>query len=405
MTTIVEFMGGALETTLTGNLTLNRKFRVQVITPDVAGRVIKLPNATDLPEGGPYFYLINKGSDTLEIQDFDATQLVAALAQDKALTIGLAAAGTSAGVWVLRETSAVSSPAPSLRVLGFVFGGVGASAAKLTGTEAYDVPPDSWATKQVMLQHLTKMGGFTVTDLGHSLAGLDTSSVRTRTTDQYSRTTDIWTNKTDLPANGRERCAGELIAGKGYLAGGLDTTSLSIDDMEEYTESGDSWAEKTNMTNNRRQHGFFAISNDGFIIAGIVVSTTSTDLDKYSQSGDSYSSAASIPTPARRDFADFVVSSKGYIACGENTTGDPRMRDLVEYVPDTWTARTAAPVPKRHLIRGFAIGTKGYIQGGRSTPPLTINTQHDEYNPSTDSWSTLAAMAVAKHQNGTFATK
>lgn len=44
--------------------------RVQSFTPDVSGHLLSLPDFTNLPEGGPYFYLINQsGSESMTIQD------------------------------------------------------------------------------------------------------------------------------------------------------------------------------------------------------------------------------------------------------------------------------------------------------------------------------------------------
>lgn len=55
--------GGAAEISLTANVQISElSGRVQSITPDQNNRIVKMPDPTDLPMGGPYFYLKESSS-------------------------------------------------------------------------------------------------------------------------------------------------------------------------------------------------------------------------------------------------------------------------------------------------------------------------------------------------------
>jgi N-acetylneuraminic acid mutarotase len=79
----------------------------------------------------------------------------------------------------------------------------------------------------------------------------------------------------------------------------------------------------------------------------------------------------------------------------------------VEPEPDRGVWRTAAPLPtKRTEVAVVTLRDKIYVVGGFEQPSfsnlmnLTITTSVDEYDPSTDRWTTKASMPVGLHHAG-----
>ena len=64
MLTAAEYFGGATRVSLTGNLTIDPRYRLWAISTDTGTRTISLPNVfiPDLPFGSPAFIIINVGS-------------------------------------------------------------------------------------------------------------------------------------------------------------------------------------------------------------------------------------------------------------------------------------------------------------------------------------------------------
>ena len=100
------FFGGAIFQSISATLTVYSAKRVWTISA-TAGQVVKLPDATTLLEGGPYFYIINIGSNDFDLQDNDGNVLetVPQATTDLVLCC-LANNSTSAGQWftLLRAT-------------------------------------------------------------------------------------------------------------------------------------------------------------------------------------------------------------------------------------------------------------------------------------------------------------
>lgn len=64
MLTAAEYFGGATRVSITGNLTIDKRYRIWAISTDNALRTVTLPNVLtpDLPLGSPAFIILNVGS-------------------------------------------------------------------------------------------------------------------------------------------------------------------------------------------------------------------------------------------------------------------------------------------------------------------------------------------------------
>ena len=70
------------------------------------GLYVRLPDATKLPLGGPYFTVSNGGTPDFDIQDFDGA-VIHTLANASAVMIFLLVQGTAAGTWITFEIGAL----------------------------------------------------------------------------------------------------------------------------------------------------------------------------------------------------------------------------------------------------------------------------------------------------------
>lgn len=89
------FFGGSALVTMTGNYSMAvLEARFYDFDTNGSNREARLPDQTNLPLGGPYFYVYNRGAQTLEIRDKDAT-LIASLAttQSRTILLGLDSSG------------------------------------------------------------------------------------------------------------------------------------------------------------------------------------------------------------------------------------------------------------------------------------------------------------------------
>ena len=91
------FFGGAIFQNISATLNLHPYKRVWTITA-TASQIVKLPDATTLRTGGPYFYVINIGSNSFDLQDNGSTVLDT-VAVNEVVLCALANNSTAAGQW------------------------------------------------------------------------------------------------------------------------------------------------------------------------------------------------------------------------------------------------------------------------------------------------------------------
>jgi len=84
-----------------------------------------------------------------------------------------------------------------------------------------------------------------------------------------------------------------------------------------------------------------------------------------------------------------TVLDKGYFTGGA-TSYDPaatyyQFNDEYNSTSNSWSSKTAIPTPARQSHVSTTFQNKGYIIGGAG--PSIVYSDNDEYNPSTDSWA------------------
>lgn len=76
--------------------------RVVMLNATTTGLNVDLPDAQTLHLGGPHFYLLNVGSNTITVRD-DGANTVHSLAGSKAVILGLVQQDDADGMWAKHE--------------------------------------------------------------------------------------------------------------------------------------------------------------------------------------------------------------------------------------------------------------------------------------------------------------
>lgn len=154
------------------------------------------------------------------------------------------------------------------------------------------------------------------------------------------------------------------------------------------------WSTLTSMPTARQapagafNGGFFYVmgGNTGSGVTGV--------LEVYNTSSNSWTSAASMPTP-RSDLGADQIGGVIYAAGGSDSSS-PALATLEAYDPttNTWVTKASMPTARADLavvaLNGllFAIGGRG----ADGTPLSTV----EAYDPLTDSWTTESSMPTAR---------
>lgn len=92
------FFGGAIFQSISAALDLYIAKRVWTVSA-TAGQLVRLPDARTLKTGGPYFYIINIGSNTFTVRDNTNVLVINPLGVNEAAILALADNTTRAGKW------------------------------------------------------------------------------------------------------------------------------------------------------------------------------------------------------------------------------------------------------------------------------------------------------------------
>lgn len=216
----------------------------------------------------------------------------------------------------------------------------------------------------------------------HLFAGADGSG-KLQDNDRFESSSRSWSSKTDVPSPARNSSSSFTLSGVAYTVCG-ESGSGAIKDNDSYQI--DTWTAKTDC-----------VSTATDIISGIVgsygyVVTASGANYEYDPSGNSWSTKTSATSPViQNNAAVFSLDSGVFRVTGRSSTGS---NDVQKYTSsgDSWTAKTDFSRAK-HQAAGMTIGTSGYLSAGyaaNSPYPHTELTEHDEYDSSGDSWTSLS---------------
>ncbi len=233
--------------------------------------------------------------------------------------------------------------------------------------EAYDQKTGSWSavapmpTPRRYLMAATDREG-RIYAIGGALAGVFRSVV-----ERYEPTTDTWSAVSPLPV---ARCCGAAttgLDGRIYVVGGFANGNIQLSNFDAYDPETDTWSSLAPLPAPRAGKLAAVTAPDGriYAIGGITGVTTGATVDVYDPCSDAWTAVASMPTPRR--FLDAVLGRGGIVYALGGTVGSvgfPGTQELTTveaYDPsaDTWT--TMAPLSTPRGALAAAVGRAGTI--------------------------------------------
>ena len=232
--------------------------------------------------------------------------------------------------------------------------------------------------------------------------------------EMYDPKTDTWTTKAPM-LTARRSCGIAVYQDKIYVMGGItgyneSTHSYMISGVNEvYDPAAYTWETKTPMPT--RRYGIGANVADGkiYVIGGKNASGWIDGVNEvYNPVTDTWTTKAPIPTRVSF-YASAVVDNKIYVIGGSNGSVYVDLTQIYDPETDTWSNGTPIPFPATGVGAGATTGVYapkriyviGAVQpygkadmGGNVV--LVTNVQNQIYDPETDSWTTGAALPIAR---------
>jgi N-acetylneuraminic acid mutarotase len=203
------------------------------------------------------------------------------------------------------------------------------------------------------------------------------------------------TNCADMPTD-RARLATTVFNGKIYVLGGEnDSGRLTL--VEEYDPVANSWTTRASMPTVRGDLGAVSVNGKIYAIGGWNSTGPLAIVEEYDPTLNTWTTRASMAN-ARGNFGIAVVSGLIYVLGGEsNPQGGLTSVEAYDPSTNTWSPRASLPAGERYL-GAAAVNGKIYTIGG-----MNNGSRVREYNPNTDTWITRADMPTARRYLGVVA--
>jgi len=284
-------------------------------------------------------------------------------------------------------------------------------------TEVYDPSTNTWTTLASMYTPRWCFQTEVVDDKIYAIGGWGMNNVSgipdfspISSTEVYDPSTDTWTVIAPMPIALAWRFQTEVINGKIYAIGD-DPDGTCTSTTEVYDPSTDTWTILASMPTAREAFQTEVINGKIYVFGGYsgYIFANNSDINSlssaevYDPSTDSWITLAPMSTP-RCFFQTKVIGGKIYAIGGWNiSTGESIGKVLSStevYDPSTNTWTTLASMSAaRQAFQTEVIDDKIYAFGGCST----YNTHYilsstEVYDPSSDTWTTLASMSTAREE-------
>ncbi len=279
------------------------------------------------------------------------------------------------------------------------------------GTFTVPAPYQVWDPQKTGADGLATITSWTLGPYG----GTHTIEARVVGTDTLvnvnaTGTGSAWTRAADLP-DYRFLFGTAAAGGKVYAAGGYGFGYPSGENatVEAYDPTTDTWSLRAPMPTPRFGSAAVTISGLVYVVGGLQDVYVLGTLEVYDPVTDTWTPRAPMPTP--RAFlgvavVDGILYAIGGAACVDaNVPCATKSVATVEaYDPatDTWTTKASMPTPRQSVgaavINGriYAVGGQQTTRPWNETETNSLNT-NEEYDPSTDSWTSKAPMPTARY--------
>lgn len=160
------------------------------------------------------------------------------------------------------------------------------------------------------------------------------------------------------------------------------------------------WTPKSDFGGLKRERAVaFTIGDYAYVGTGVdTAEKVHNDFWSFDPVADVWTQVANIPGSVRRNAVAFTIQGFGYVGTGMDsvvatTPGANTLNDFWKYNPTTNSWSSIAPFPGSfgaglYFATGFAIDSKGYVCGGKRGPNNYTN-ELWEYKPSLNQWTQL----------------
>jgi N-acetylneuraminic acid mutarotase len=233
--------------------------------------------------------------------------------------------------------------------------------------------------------------------------GIDADRKGSDLMEVYDPDTDTWSTAAALPLK-MHHLGAAAVDGKLYVLGGYQGDGFGVSNrVFAYDPSTDAWLEKASMPSDRGAHAAVAYGGKIYAIGGARFSEAQAANEVYDPSTDTWTALAPMPT-AREHLAAALVDTLIYVVGGRSNEGFglENRRTLEAYDPstDSWTTLASMPTARGGLTAAAA-GGRLYVFGGEAFGEFTgVFSETEEYDPATGSWRSVAAMPLPRHGIG-----
>jgi N-acetylneuraminic acid mutarotase len=265
----------------------------------------------------------------------------------------------------------------------------------------------SWATKVSLPQPMAIMGVVAANGKVYAIGGQyqsETSLVWLNTNYEYDLVSDNWVSKASMPTK-RATLAVVSINDKIYAIGGAASASGGVFSAnEEFDPASNSWTTRAPMPIPRNWISAVAVNGKIYVMGG---SDNSGGIFSNNQMYDTLTDIWTTKTQcphARIAYGIGVVNGRIYMIGGWGYGGSTNLNEEYDPQTDSWTTKTPMPTARNSLAVAV-VNNKIYAIGGATDfNPMTNNLNTvEEYDPSTDTWSTIQAMPTQRSMLGAVA--
>jgi N-acetylneuraminic acid mutarotase len=258
-----------------------------------------------------------------------------------------------------------------------------------------------WGARAQLLEANSEMAVGELAGKIYVLGGYPATRETKRTVQLYDPVDDRWELTTPMPIALNHNMS-VSVGGKLYMIGGQLTDAGAgnfSDRVFEYDPNTRQWTERARMPTARG--GGVAVVVDGKIYVAGSRPPRGADFAVYDPATDAWRTLPDMPTQ-RNHLAGASVNGKVYIIGGRFEGGfqSPQTAAVEMYDPATnsWSARASMPKPRGGLNGIAAHGCIHAFGGeGNTGAPFGLHADHDVYNPTTNTWTSLPRMPTAIH--------
>lgn len=232
--------------------------------------------------------------------------------------------------------------------------------------------------------------------------------------EEYDPSANQWRGRSNLPIATKFHGQTTAPDGRIYVAGGVLGSSI-LSAFQEYTPASDSWRTRASMATARTFRPGLAAAPNGriYVVGGGSEQDYLTSVEEFDPTTNSWRPRASMAVARGAPVVLTSTNGRIYAIGGINSGG--YLGTVEEYDPatDQWRSRASmtsrrylaagavGPTGKLYVLGGFGEGTGDYDpQLNRYVPDSGTLRTVEEYDPATDSWTTLTPLPSSRREFG-----